>query len=426
MTPHMHRTRAEAGRRKTSRMERVRAACQSGVFTQGSPSHTLYLNGRRHASTAGRAAFRPRRRRLIRSVVVVLLLAFGPLAAADASAEKKSWNFPADWNLWIGKYPSDREDGVNFWQIPAIEEQLHLLLDSRARADLDELVVEVPIEQHGEWIVARGCMPHDCMSSAYAIAVRGDARAMLVCIRSEADTGHFYLRWFATGRPPKVEPLPSDEGQNCSVEGVDPVPALLAEAAVDDQGKPITPSGDSKTAVVSPLPRTPLIPLAKCDDPDLKPQILAALTTVAKNGQVGVMADLASRFPLSNIRFEVMDIGQLNEVDEPPINMSDQKRTPSGTNQQSGPFMWDGAKVNGPIDPTLFTLCSGVMIVRFKHRNYTETHDTVERSVGEFRFILQPVEHSEAYNITIFGYAQAINAAMMQSIMRDLFGGQKQ
>jgi hypothetical protein len=165
--------------------------------------------------------------------------ASGQTGATVANAGN-AWVFPDDWSAWVGKYPQDRVRGVELLQIPQVKEALGAITGPKERKEMDELRVSNPIEQHGSWIVAYGCMPHDCPGSNYTLAISEDARDVVLCLKADNDAATMStLRWFRTGQSPLSRTLPIQTGAECSAEGVDPIRALLGRAAVDENGKPL-------------------------------------------------------------------------------------------------------------------------------------------------------------------------------------------
>jgi len=164
-----------------------------------------------------------------------------PAAKGDAAGKASSgWSFPDDWSAWVGKYPQDRVKGLELLQIPQVKEALNAIIGAHEKKQIAELRVSVPIERHGDWIVAHGCMPHDCPSSNYTLAISGDVRDIILCLKTDGDaSGTSTLRWFRTGQQTASKTFPFQTGAACTVEGADPMPALLGRAALDGDGKPL-------------------------------------------------------------------------------------------------------------------------------------------------------------------------------------------
>jgi hypothetical protein len=162
--------------------------------------------------------------------------------------------FPSRLELWVGKYSSDRIRGSNLFELPQVSALLKKYVDAEARAELKSLAVQSPIERRGDWIIAIGCMPHECPSDRYVLAIDGAAREMVLCIKEDDDDSRTTtLRWF--GRKPATSKFPIDAGADCASDGADPTTSLLASIAVDQDGHPLGQNAPSPQRLATATPR---------------------------------------------------------------------------------------------------------------------------------------------------------------------------
>jgi hypothetical protein len=215
-----------------------------------------YVAERGAVSTGSLAMGKTRRLRIGLGLLMAGMLV-GFLGRAEAGAQKPSWNFPADWELWLGKYAGDKIRGSDLFAVPQLAALLRRHVDAKARGDLENLSVESPIERRGDWIVVVGCRPHMCGGDRYVLAIDGATRELALCMKDDDyDARTTTLRWF--GRKPATVKFPLDAGAGCP--DADDMPALLAGAAVDVNGHPLgesAPGAQKPTSAAAPAEYPP-------------------------------------------------------------------------------------------------------------------------------------------------------------------------
>lgn len=96
--------------------------------------------------------------KLLVSVVSVAFLCTSAIGYAQQTP-----NAGVDLSAWVGKYPSDKVNGVNFFNIPAVAAGLHKIMpESDYKMAVSSFTVSIPITDDNGVLEADVCMPHDC------------------------------------------------------------------------------------------------------------------------------------------------------------------------------------------------------------------------------------------------------------------------
>jgi hypothetical protein len=150
---------------------------------------------------------------------VVLAASIASTACLFSDPAARAGDSPGDLKAFIGKYPFDRVNGHSLLQVPELRSRLQALLGRAGVNDIERLSVSVPVEEHGGWLIAHGCRPHDCGEEQWTVAVNLSDYSVRACLGLEGQP----VRYGATGRKP-VE-LPPKKEFPCP-EGAEAVPAF--------------------------------------------------------------------------------------------------------------------------------------------------------------------------------------------------------
>ena len=94
---------------------------------------------------------------------------------------------------YAGKYPSEL-----FRREPGLKTRIRALLGANYRIFFDRLQTEVPIENDGGVLIARGCMAHECTVEESILAIDLEADMIHVSIKSARFRGQFKT-WSESG-----------------------------------------------------------------------------------------------------------------------------------------------------------------------------------------------------------------------------------
>jgi hypothetical protein len=115
-------------------------------------------------------------------------------AAGNASAAELS-----GLQAWVGKYPSDRIGGRQFFDYPGLRAEMRKTMGDRAyRAAQQIRGPEGPVVRAGEYIAAWHCMAHDCGDKNTTTIVRLGRGDVVVCVQMVPDRPA--RRWYIPGR----------------------------------------------------------------------------------------------------------------------------------------------------------------------------------------------------------------------------------
>ena len=92
----------------------------------------------------------------------------------------------SDLARYAGKYPSALFKGV-----PGLRTRLLALLGANYKLFFDRLQTQMPIENDGGVLIARGCMAHECTIEESILAIDLNADKLHVAIKSEEFRGRF-------------------------------------------------------------------------------------------------------------------------------------------------------------------------------------------------------------------------------------------
>ena len=92
----------------------------------------------------------------------------------------------SDLARYVGKYPSALFKGA-----PRLRTRLRALLGSNYKMFFDRLQTEMPIENDGGVLIARGCMAHECTIEESILAIDLNADKLHVAIKSAEFRGRF-------------------------------------------------------------------------------------------------------------------------------------------------------------------------------------------------------------------------------------------
>jgi len=92
----------------------------------------------------------------------------------------------SDLARYAGKYPSALFKGA-----PALRTRLRALLGANYKLFFDRLQTEMPIENDGGVLIARGCMAHECTIEESILAIDLNADKLHVAIKSAEFRGRF-------------------------------------------------------------------------------------------------------------------------------------------------------------------------------------------------------------------------------------------
>ena len=92
----------------------------------------------------------------------------------------------SDLARYVGKYPSALFKGA-----PALRTRLRALLGANYKMFFDRLQTEMPIENDGGVLIARGCMAHECTIEESILAIDLSANKLHVAIKSAEFRGRF-------------------------------------------------------------------------------------------------------------------------------------------------------------------------------------------------------------------------------------------
>jgi hypothetical protein len=87
---------------------------------------------------------------------------------------------------YVGKYPSALFKGV-----PGLRPRLRTLLGPKYKLFFERLQTELPIENDGGVLIARGCMAHECTVEESILAIDLNANKLYVAIKSAEFRGGF-------------------------------------------------------------------------------------------------------------------------------------------------------------------------------------------------------------------------------------------
>jgi hypothetical protein len=99
----------------------------------------------------------------------------------------------SDLARYVGKYPSALFKGV-----PRLRTRLRALLGANYKMFFDRLQTEMPIENDGGVLIARGCMAHECTIEESILAIDLKADKLHVAIKSADFRGRFRT-WSESG-----------------------------------------------------------------------------------------------------------------------------------------------------------------------------------------------------------------------------------
>jgi hypothetical protein len=125
------------------------------------------------------------------SFVALLILLIGqfqvaPLyAATDVSGAKK-------YQVWVGKFPSDRVEGKTFLELPDIQRRIVKILGAAAVQDMKEMHVSFRAIEHRGWLLVSGCFPHLCVNAQWTVAINFQTGRTWVCLASLPSQSSIY------------------------------------------------------------------------------------------------------------------------------------------------------------------------------------------------------------------------------------------
>jgi clan AA aspartic protease (TIGR02281 family) len=114
-----------------------------------------------------------------------------PKVATASSVEKSSPTLagprPAELRAWVGKYPFDRFQGLAFFDHPDVQRLVNTALGSNVAPLMKDMSTVLPIEEHDNWLIAKGCQPHMCPEGNWLVAINLgnlETRACLATVNS--------------------------------------------------------------------------------------------------------------------------------------------------------------------------------------------------------------------------------------------------
>ena len=78
---------------------------------------------------------------------------------------------PTDLRAWVGKYPTDRLQGLTFLERPEVQLLVSAALSSDAVSQMRSMLVVEPIAEYNNWLIAHGCQPHMCVDGQWLVAI---------------------------------------------------------------------------------------------------------------------------------------------------------------------------------------------------------------------------------------------------------------
>jgi len=105
--------------------------------------------------------------------------------------------YPGEMKACVGKYPTDRLQGLTFLERPEVQILVNATLGSDAISKMREMSVVAPIEESSGWLIARGCQPHECVDGQWLIAINLANLEVRACL---AQAGSSSVRFGASGR----------------------------------------------------------------------------------------------------------------------------------------------------------------------------------------------------------------------------------
>jgi hypothetical protein len=112
----------------------------------------------------------------MRTPILVAVLAIAtPALAGDAD--------PAELRPWIGRYPYEKIDGRPILAVPELAARLQAAVGDDAMAAIPAMTVSGTVIEERGWLVIAGCLPHQCDTQHYAVAVDLGTYAVRACMR---------------------------------------------------------------------------------------------------------------------------------------------------------------------------------------------------------------------------------------------------
>lgn len=78
---------------------------------------------------------------------------------------------PGELKAWVGKYPTDRVQGLTFLEHPEVQILINGALGSDAVSQMRNMTVVSSIEESSGWLIASGCQPHMCVDGQWLVAI---------------------------------------------------------------------------------------------------------------------------------------------------------------------------------------------------------------------------------------------------------------
>ncbi len=106
--------------------------------------------------------------------------------------------------------------GRSLLDVPELNARLGVLLGEERLTALGAMAVSSPVTESQGWILAAGCMPHNCGSEHYAVAVDTRSYDVLACVvRSRTGGPGSDVVWTGTDRR-TVERTVEDADEACT------------------------------------------------------------------------------------------------------------------------------------------------------------------------------------------------------------------
>jgi len=105
---------------------------------------------------------------------------------------------PSELKVCIGKYPFSGVEGHSLLDVPQVRLRLRTLLGPKDAGTMKRWNVTSLIAEHGGWLLAHGCQPHNCAGANSVLAINLSDYSNYVCFAPDRKP----LKFAATGKKP--------------------------------------------------------------------------------------------------------------------------------------------------------------------------------------------------------------------------------
>jgi hypothetical protein len=116
----------------------------------------------------------------------------------------------AFYEIWIGRFPSERVNGKTFLEHPDVRRRVTRILGADALSDMNEMRASFRAQKYNNWLVVSGCQPHMCVDAQWTVAIHLVSNETWVC--SAPLNADFVLVGTTHKKPTR---LPRKQGSGC-------------------------------------------------------------------------------------------------------------------------------------------------------------------------------------------------------------------